>query len=276
PAGTARWRGRIYNSLTPSFMWQRIYRGVYGTAAYQSVYQAGGHFLDLLHQVGVPGAVVLLLTAPLALISPWLVIPAALAVAGLFVLAAVDMARAQPPRRSETGGFRFRAKVAVYHLLQPLVRYWARSRHRNIAHRNLDSHQELPAAIRRVRRGVVVVPEDRPRSELAAALVDALRRRGIRTMHPSGWEDYDARLLLSGFVYGELQTSSHPEGFVQVRIRMRPRPQPLAAAVIAGAAAVVFSPVLAVLLLVPAASFARGAFRARRLPARMLCSSETP
>ena len=27
PAGTARWRGRIYNSLTPSFMWQRIYRG---------------------------------------------------------------------------------------------------------------------------------------------------------------------------------------------------------------------------------------------------------
>ena len=276
PAGTARWRGRIYNSLTPSFMWQRIYRGVYGTAAYQSVYQAGGDFLDLLHQVGVPGAVVLLLTAPLALISPWLVIPAALAVAGLFVLAAVDMARAQPPRRSEAGRFRFRAKVAVHHLLQPLVRYWARSRHRNIAHRNLDSHQELPAAIRRVRGGVVVVPEDRPRSELAAALVDALRRRGIRTMHPSGWEDYDARLLLSGFVYGELQTSSHPEGFVQVRIRMRPRPQPLAAAVIAGAAAVVFSPVLALLLLAPAASFARGAFRARRLPARMLCSSETP
>ncbi len=66
PAGTARWRGRIYNSLTPSFMWQRIYRGPYGTAAYQSVYQGGGHFVDLVHQVGIPGAVMLLLTAPLA------------------------------------------------------------------------------------------------------------------------------------------------------------------------------------------------------------------
>jgi glycosyltransferase involved in cell wall biosynthesis len=272
PAGTARWRGRIYNSLTPSFTWQRIYRGPYGTAAYQSVYQGGGHFVDLVHQVGVPGAAMLLLTAPLGLISPWLALPAALAAVGLFLLAAVDMAGTQPPRRSRTGGIRFRAQVAAHHLLQPLVRFWGRNRHRNGASRDLDGHQRLPEGVRRVRGGIVVVPEDRPRSELAAALVSALRARGIRALPASGWEDYDARLLLSPFAYGELQTSSHPEGFVQVRIRFRPRRRAVVIAGTAAAAALVISPVLALVPVIVAAGVAQGAIRARRLPAQVLPS----
>jgi O-antigen biosynthesis protein len=270
PAGTARWRGRIYNSLTPSFMWQRIYRGPYGTAAYQSVYQGGGHFIDLAHQVGIPGAAMLLLTAPLAVISPWLALPAALAAVGLCLLAAVDMAGTQPPRRRRTGRLRFRAQVAVHHLLQPLVRFWGRNRHRNGANRDLGDHQRLPEGIRRVRGGIVVVPEDRPRSELAAALVSALRARGIRALPSGGWEDYDARLLLSPFAYGELQTSSHPEGFVQVRVRFRPRRRVVAIAGAAVAAALVISPVLALVPIALAAGVAHGAIRARRLPARVL------
>ena len=268
-AGSARWRGRIYNSLPPSFMRQRIYRGVYGAASYQSVYQGGGHYLDLIHQLGVPAAVFLLLTAPLAVISPWLVIPAALAVVGLCLLAGVDMARAQPPRRSPVSGVRFRAWVAIHHLLQPLVRYWARSRHRNVARRDLRAHQQLPAAVRRVRGGVVVVPEDRPRSELAAALISVLRSRGIRTIQSSGWEDYDARLLLSSFAYGDLQTSSHPEGFVQVRIRFRPRRRVIAVAGAAAVAALVISPILALVPVALAVGVAEGAVRAHRLPAQV-------
>jgi O-antigen biosynthesis protein len=274
-AGSARWRGRIYNSLPPSFARQRIYRGVYGAASYQSVYQGGGHYLDLIHQLGVPSAVVLMLTAPLAVLSPWLAIPAVLAVMGVALLAGVDMARAQPPRRSRMSGLRFRARVALHHLLQPLVRSWARSRHRNVARRDLQVHQKLPAGVRRVRGGIVVVPDDRPRAELAAGLISVLRRRGIRTIQSSGWEDYDARLLLSSFAYGELQTSSHPEGFVQVRIRPRPRAQPLALALVASVAAIAISPVFSVLLLVPVLSLLRGAVLARRLPARVLCTSES-
>jgi GT2 family glycosyltransferase len=270
PAGTARWQGRIYNSLTPSFMWQRIYRGPYGTAAYQSVYQAGGHLLDLIHQVGIPTAAMLLLTAPLALISPWLALPAVLAAVGLMLLAGVDMAQAEPPRRPKTGGLRFRASVAAHHLLQPLVRFWGRNRHRNGARRDLGGHQRLPEAVGRARGGVVVVPEDRPRAELAAALVSALRVRDIRAIPSSGWEDYDARLLLSPFAYGELQTSSHPEGFVQVRIRFRPRRRAVAVAAVGAGAALVISPLLALVPVVLAADFARGAIRARRLPARVL------
>src|SRR5204863_3707301 len=86
-AGTARWRGRIYNSVPPSLGWQRSYRGPYGAAAYQSVYQAGGDVLDLVHQIGIPIAASLALTAPLAILSPWLGLPALIAVLGLAGLA---------------------------------------------------------------------------------------------------------------------------------------------------------------------------------------------
>jgi glycosyltransferase involved in cell wall biosynthesis len=269
-AGTARWRGRIYNSLTSPLARQRIYRGVYGSAAYQSVYQGGGHLLDLLHQVGVPIAVFLLLTAPLAFLTPWLALPAAIALIGLFALAGVDMAAGDPPRRQAAGRLRFRANVAVHHLMQPLVRSWARSRHRHVAISGLEGAEQLPAAVKRVRGGIVVVPEDRPRSELAAALIDSMRRRGIRAMTPSGWEEHDAQLLLSNSVYGELQTSSHPEGFVQVRVKARAKRRVLAVGAAAAVGAVVLTPVLAVIPAGLAVSYAWGTLRARRLPARIL------
>ena len=116
----------------------------------------------------------------------------------------------------------------------------------------------------------MVVREDRPRAELAAGLVEAFRRRGIRAVYPNGWEDYDARLLLSPFAYGDLQTSSHPEGFVQVRIRFRPRWRVLAAAAAAATGAVLVTPALALPAVALGASLAQGAIRARRLPARIL------
>lgn len=273
PTGTARWHGRIYNSVTPSFAPQRIYRGPYGTAAYQSVYHAGGHMLDLWHQVGVPVSALMLLTAPLAAVALWLAVPALVALFTLAALAGVDMARVHPPRGK---GLRFRMNVALHTLLQPLVRAWGRTRHRSIASRDLRAGRELPVAVRTAGRGVVVVPDDRPRFELAAAIVEKLRRRGIRAIHPSGWEDYDARLLLSMFVYGDLQTSSHPEGFVQVRVRARPRVQPLLVALFVVGAAAAASPLLAPLALVPLAQVAQGGLRARRLPASVFPTEDQP
>jgi uncharacterized protein involved in cysteine biosynthesis len=97
-----------------------------------------------------------------------------------------------------------------------------------------------------------------------------MRRRGIRAMNPSGWEECDAQLLLSSAVYGELQTSSHPEGFVQVRVRVRPRRRVLAAGAAAAVGALVVTPLLAVVPVAVAASVAHGVVRARRLPAQAL------
>ncbi|MDQ3102379.1 MAG: glycosyltransferase family 2 protein [Actinomycetota bacterium] len=275
PARTARWRGRIYDSYTPQLGSQRIYRGVYGAAAYQSVYHGGGHRLDVMHQAGVPLAAAMLLTAPLALLSSWLVLPALVSLVALLALGTVDMARSSPPRRLAGNRLGFRARVAVHHLLQPLARFWARARHRSTARRGLVPARELPVAVRRLAGGIVVVSEDRPRSELAAGLVETLRHRGFPARQPSGWEDYDARVQLSGLVHGELQTSSHPVGFVQVRIRTRPRAQPLAVILAVVVPATIFiNPLLALLLIPAVASLARGAMRARSLPASVLPAPE--
>src|SRR5262249_37618943 len=151
--------------------------------------------------------------------------------------------------------------------LQPLVRFWGRNRHRNGAAGELGDGQRLPEAIRAVPGGIILLPEDRPRLELAAGMVSVLRARGIRALPSSGWEDYDARLLLSAFAYGELQTSSHPEGFVQVRIRMRPRIRRLTAGLVMTIAAALIDPLLGALAVVPAFSLVNGAIQAHRLPA---------
>jgi hypothetical protein len=260
----------MYNPLTRSRSKQRIYRGVYGTAAYQSVYRAGGHALDLVHQLGVPIAAALLLLAPLALLWHWAALLPAIAVGGLAVLGAIDMTHADPPRRERRGRWRFRFHVALHHLLQPLVRYWARVRHRQYARRVRARRPALPAPVARAAGGVVVVVEDRPRSEFAAAFIEALRARGLRVNAPSGWEDCDARLLLSQMVAGELQTSSHPEGYVQVRIRPSLRWQPVAASAGAVAISPLLGPAMALVLALPLFSLAQGVVRARRLPGQIL------
>src|SRR5207302_2366843 len=91
PLGTARWKGRIYNPLVPAIARPRVYHGIYGAAAYQSVYQGGGHALDLAHQVGVPLAVLMLATTPLVLLAPLFALPALVAFLSLVGLAAVDV-----------------------------------------------------------------------------------------------------------------------------------------------------------------------------------------
>jgi glycosyltransferase involved in cell wall biosynthesis len=216
--GTARWRGHIYDSFAPTRSRQRIYRGEFGAAAYQSVYQVGGYGVDLAHQLGVPAAVALLLSAPAALVHPLLAVPAVVAAAFLAVLVCVDAHRAQPPRHlPRTAGFRL--NVALMHLLQPLVRLWGRQRHRSISWRQLPPLAPLPGPVSRIDRGTLLFPDERPRADFAAAVVAQLRHGGLRLLAPSGWEDHDSRILASGLVYGDLLTTAHPEGAVQLRIR---------------------------------------------------------
>ena len=115
------------------------------------------------------------------------------------------------------------------------------------------------------------MPEDRPRAELAAELVSEMRRRRVRSITPSGWEDYDIRLLLSPFVYGDLQSSSHPTGFVQIKIRAGLRSRSVAIAVALGATATFISPELAALVVVPTLlAIVHGGVRARLLLPRIL------
>jgi hypothetical protein len=70
---------------------------------------------------------------------------------------------------------------------------------------------------------VLLLPGTTSRVELVAAIVNSLRLSGLRIVTATGWEDYDARILGSVSLRGDLITSAHPVGCVQLRVRRRPR-----------------------------------------------------
>lgn len=242
PLGTARWHGRIYDSFAPSLLRQRVYRGLYGAAAYQSVYGAGGHAMDIAHQLGVPLAVASLALFPLALLAPALALVPLLGLALLLGLFVRDARVVRPPRRLGRRALGFRLGVAYLHLAQPLVRTRARWKEDRLSRRGTPAYAGLPGPAQRLPGGVLLLPEDRPRAQLAADLVGNLRRAGFPVAVPSGWEDHDATLVGSWLVLGELVTSSHPVGCVQIRVRRRVRGRHLAVVAAVAAVGAVLSP----------------------------------
>jgi glycosyltransferase involved in cell wall biosynthesis len=215
PLRTACWRGRIYNTLSPPARRQRIYRGPLGLSSYQSIYQSGGHGLDIAHQAGVPVAALMLASAPFGLLSAALALPALAALAFIAGLTFIDMYRVNPPQGA---GLRFRASVALHHVLQPLVRSWGRWINGHVATR--DRPQEpLPGPVDRAGRGVLTFPDTQQRAELVGAAASALRRAGRRVQFASEWEDHDLKIASSRLVHGALVTSSHVHGVIQLRVR---------------------------------------------------------
>jgi glycosyltransferase involved in cell wall biosynthesis len=221
--GTARWRGTIHDAFAARPFRQRIYRGAFGGAAFQSVYGGGGHAIDLLHQVGLPVAFLALLTAPLGLLHLALFLPAGLALALTATLFLVDALRTVPPRRWVRSRWRFRLAVARLHIVQPLVRTWGRLRRQQGAPRDTPTTVRLSQPLRRLPGGALLVAEEGHRPAFAAALLEEIRRRGVRVVSSRGWDDHDGRLHISLLLTAELLTSSHPPGFVQVRVRHRAR-----------------------------------------------------
>jgi hypothetical protein len=107
-------------------------------------------------------------------------------------------------------------------------------------------------------------------------LVDHLRRGKARVLQSTGWDDYDARILRSPFVHGDLQTSSYPTGFVQLRIRCRLWWPRLAVVFAAALVAVALSiPALAIALVgLAAAETLRGVISVNLLLHRILPAAE--
>lgn len=247
PLGTARWHGRIYDSFAPSLLRQRVYRGLYGAAAYQSVYGGGGHAVDIAHQLGVPVAVAGLVLLLPALAVPALAVVPLLCLAFLLGLFAYDAGAVRPPRRLGRRALAFRLGVAYLHLAQPLVRTTARLKEDRLSRRLTPAYAGLPGPVQRLPRGVLLLPEERPRAQLAADLVGDLRRAGFAVSVPSGWEDHDATLVGSWLVLGELVTSSHPVGCVQLRVRRRVRGARLGLGLLVAALGGLLTPWLALL-----------------------------
>ena len=271
PLGTARWQGRIYNSLVPPAGRQRVYRGLFGTAAYQSVYRGAGHGFDIAHQVAVPLAVPALAALPLAAASPVLATPAVVVGLVLLVLGVLDAVRVRPPRTLRRRRLRFRAAVAVHHLLQPLARRWGRARTEAHVRATASLHPPLTGPAQVVAGGVVLLPEDRPRADTVAAVSELFRRAGLRTVPAGEWDAHDVQLQGSVLVTGRLVTSAHPPGTVQLRVRRglaRGRALLVAASLAALAAVEVESAVA--LGVATAADVARGWWRTGPLVRRVV------
>ena len=264
--GTARWHGRIYDSFAPTLLRQRVYRGLYGAAAYQSVYGAGGHTVDIAHQLGVPIAVGSLAVLPFALLLPALAVVPLLGAALLLGLFVYDANVTRPPRELGRRALGFRCGVAFLHLAQPVVRTRARWREDRLSRRATPAYASLAGPVQRLGHGVLLLPEDRPRAKFAADLVGNLRRAGFAVAVPSGWEDHDATLVGSWLVLGELVSSSHPSGCIQLRVRRRLRKRRVIAAVLLTGLAALLTPwAAAVCGAAVVVDIARGADRTSRL-----------
>jgi glycosyltransferase involved in cell wall biosynthesis len=262
--GTARWRGRIYTSLAAPAGRQRIYRGPFGTASYQSLYRGGGSTLDLAHQAGVPLAAGALLTAPLLVLSRWALVAPLTAATFLLVLTTIDAVRTVPPGMARTRWQRLgcRLSVAALSVLQPLCRWWGRTESSPVA-RRMGARAAIAGPARRASGRVIVLPAVGARAETSAAVVSAVRASGATILASTGWDGYDALVLGSLFVAGEIVTSGVPDGVVQVRIRRRPRLRMLVGTLGAlGVLGVIFPTLAAVLATCAVAEGARGLWRA--------------
>jgi hypothetical protein len=193
----------------------------------------------------------------------------------LVTLGVVDGCRARPPRVAWHQRLRFRASVALHHLLQPVARARGRRQAARFAHHDRPGRAATLPKARATGGGVVIVAEDRPREVLADATADLLRRRGFHVSTPIGWEGHDGIVRLSAALKGELVTSSHPPGWVQLRIRPRPRRRAFAITIVTGLtlAATVNSGAAMVVLVAFMADVARGWWRARRTLAVTLGAS---
>jgi glycosyltransferase involved in cell wall biosynthesis len=264
--GTARWHGLIYDSFAPSLLRQRVYRGLYGAAAYQSVYRAGGHAIDIVHQVGVPLAVASLALIPVTFFFSILTVVPAVGIALLLGLFLHDATAARPPRDTRAHRLLFRCGVAFMHLAQPVVRTCARWRENRLSRREPPQYARLPGPVQQLAHGVLLIPADRSRAQLASDLVGDLRRAGIPVIVPSGWEDHDASLVASWLVVGELVTTSYPVGCMQIRVRRKVRLMRLAVALGFTGLCAVASPWIAVACLV---GMSADVIRGHRLTARV-------
>jgi len=217
--GAARWRGRLYSAVPVRAWRERIYRGIYGAAPYQSVYRGGGDLSDIAHQLGVPVALAGVLVAPsMLLVRPLLVLPV-LGVAFLLGLALSDFSRIIVPAHARHTSLRFRLVVTLLNLVQPVVRAWGRVGNRALARRSAIAVGSLAGPIQSLGRGLFLMPENRPRPEMADNLVQLFRGAGIRVVPPTGWESYDVLLLASALIGARVVTSSHPAGWLQLKIR---------------------------------------------------------
>lgn len=213
PLGGSLWQGRIYAPSTGPLLARRtmIYHGRFGMAPFQSLYQ-GPPSYALMALTSLEYHV--LITLPLLVLGsvvPWL-LPLGLASAGLSLgVCAWTAMRAELPSRRNPWS---RPLVGLLHLLQPVVRGWARYRGRlrgassPLARlENLDSLSRLQQH-RAPDEIVVPDPALRGRPAFLEHLLDGLERAGWVCRVDAGWRGVDLEVYGSRWSKLQLTTLS--------------------------------------------------------------------
>ncbi len=275
--GRMLWHGRIYSPLpfVRSLWGARINAGVWGTAAFPSVYRTDVHpFAFLPHSVNWQVLAILLILAGMVVAGigdhEWAA--ALLLGTGLIGLAATLQKNLSYSLRSDVSGLPgsrlwYRATVAYLHFLQPFARVWGIIRG-ILAPPEVALPQAEPQtsrgptpslreAARAMLLGAGSVAEDRFWSEqwtssdrVLTELVDWLRRsRAVRRIEvDEGWsQDRDISILIGRWAWVDLRAlvEEHASGKVLLRIGTYLRPTTVGAVTSIGLAAILIASTVA-------------------------------
>ena len=229
--GGSIWRGRIYASANPGLLLRRsvIYRGLFGSAGFQSVYHTEP-LLGLMFCTTLEYHV--LLTAPLWILSVMFPQLLPLALASLLLsLGVCAGAAGQAVLPRDKTRWWSRPLIALLLLLQPIVRGWARYRGRlvtapglSVPRQNLDT-----VALRDSGQPLDVAQywaEERvDRLRLVGEILRRLDRQGWPNKADIGWSDHDVEIQNPHWSRLQLITvvEDHPGNKQLIRTRLRTR-----------------------------------------------------
>ncbi len=227
PLGGSVWQGRIYAPGPAALVPRRamIYHGRFGTAPFQTLYPGPPSFALMALTTLEYHVLVTLPLLALGGVVPVL-LPLGLASAGLSLLVCGLVAAQVPlpaPRRWGS-----RPLVAWLHLLQPVVRGWARYRGRLVPVRaplsrreTLDSLGRPPETGRAAER-VFADPAACGRASFLGAVIAGLERDDWEHRVDTGWRDFDLEVYGSRWSKLRLTTlEEHSPAGARIWCRLR-------------------------------------------------------
>ncbi|MEM6601525.1 MAG: glycosyltransferase [Verrucomicrobiota bacterium] len=224
--GNSRWQGKIYGGLSTDTLFYRpmIYRGLFATGAFQSMYtQSAGSWIALfgsLQWLALTGFMLMLSVGFPAL----RMLPAIMF--GLMLFSAwIHMSQARLEPRFD--GFKTRLLVFYLSFLQPLSRAWARyfvwMERKRTPHSVVTSKEERPHHRPAWwKSGLLEVwsQEGKSRLELLQEMNELFEEEGWCYVLDNGWSNWDMQFYVNRWwnVRVRTQSEAHPHGACLTRV----------------------------------------------------------
>ena len=227
--GAGVWRGRIYTASKFGLLIRApiIYRGVFGSAPFQTLYASEpATTLMLLTTLEYH----LFITLPLWVLSVTFHALLPVAIASLLVSIVVcAVAGAQASLLKSKTRWWSRPLVALLYFLQPVVRGWARHQSRLALRLAPEAARETLHSVT-MRDGTDSLDEARywsekriERVEFVSTLLRELDKRGWPNRSDIGWSEFDVEIYGNRWSNVQLITAAedHPHGRQLIRCRLR-------------------------------------------------------